>query len=285
MVEADYDEFTEILDAVSTMLSRGRYVPDEKSTAIWWRTLAPYALPVVRAAFDAHVNDPDRGRFVPVPADILARIVGAAVDDQRPGAEEAWATALRSADERETVVWSAEMVEAFAIARPVLDAGDEVGARMAFRETYDRLVGAARRAGRQVQWQASLGTDPDRRSLALAAAVRAGRLTGTEHDAPALPAPTIDTLLLAADGLDEEVSEEVAAQAEAARAAACTALRELGARLRAGRAGQQSPDAAAREDTQRRKEDSARLAGAPAVQPDAEAARAHLKHVRDGGRP
>ena len=33
MRESDFDEFAEILDATSTMLSRGRYVPNGTSTS------------------------------------------------------------------------------------------------------------------------------------------------------------------------------------------------------------------------------------------------------------
>lgn len=242
MIETEFDAFSEMLDDVCTLLSRGRYVPSEKSTAIFWRALSPHPLAVVRAALDAHVNDPERGKFVPVPADLLARIVGAAVDDGRPGSDEAWASALASADERETVVWSTEIAEAFTAARPVLEAGDEVGARMAFRQTYDRLVAAARRAGREVEWQASLGTDPERRALAISAAARAGRATRTEHEALRLPSASIGTLLLASDGAPAEGG---AIPAPPAARAALLALRE---RL-AARQDEPSADAQARAAT------------------------------------
>lgn len=242
MVKTEFDAFSEMLDDVCTLLSRGRYVANEKSTAMWWRAMAPHPLVVVRAAFDAHVNDPERGKFVPVPADILSRIVGAAVDDRRPGSDEAWAIALASADERETVVWSTEMAEAFTATAPVLAVGDKVGARMSFRETYDRIVAAARRAGREVEWQTSLGTDPDRRALAIAAASRAGRVAGTEHDALRLPSASIGTLLLAGDGAPS-TDGAVPAPPEA-----ITALRALRERL-AARVDEPSADAQARAAT------------------------------------
>jgi hypothetical protein len=96
--------------------------------------------------------------------------------DDRPDANEAWAISLRSRDERDTVVWTQECAEAFAIASSVLEGGDEVGARMAFKAAYERLVEASRAAARPVQWIKSIGHDPTLREAPITEAVRAGRL-------------------------------------------------------------------------------------------------------------
>ena len=98
--------------------------------------------------------------------------------------------AVRSADEAETVVWTAEICEAWGVARTVLQLGDEVGARMAFKEAYTVLLERARRAGTPAKWTASLGFDTERRQLALEAAATAGRLQRSEAfqlSAPASP--------------------------------------------------------------------------------------------------
>jgi hypothetical protein len=175
MREADIPEFTAMLDAVCSLLSRGAYVPSPANTALFFRALGRYDLAEVRAAFDAHVSDPQRGRFVPVPADVIAQLDGLATHDGRPGADEAWAIALRAVDEADTVVWTDETAQAWAIARTVLDAGDEVGARVAYRDAYNRLVDEARAARRPAAWNASLGFDPDRRAAAIVEAKAAGR--------------------------------------------------------------------------------------------------------------
>lgn len=207
MREADFDQFGAMLDAVCSLLSRGAYVPNATNTALWFRSLAAHDLAVVRAAFDAHVRDPQRGRFVPTPADVIAQIEGLAGDDGRPGAEEAWAMSLRARDEAETVVWTAEMAEAWAIARSVFDLGDEVGARMAFREAYTRLVEDARRAQMSAAWSVSLGFDLDLRALAITNAVRAGRLP--QEELLALPAPARgDALLLPAASANTEAARQ-----------------------------------------------------------------------------
>lgn len=105
--------------------------------------------------------------------------------DGRPSSDEAWALSLDARDEIKTVVWCEEMQQAFAVARPLLAAGDEIGARMAFKGAYDRLVAEARQASRPARWSASLGWDKDLQRQALTRAAEQGRL----------PAPTVEALL------------------------------------------------------------------------------------------
>jgi len=93
-------------------------------------------------------------------------------------------------------VLTPEIQLAMQAAKPVMDLGDEVGARMAFRAAYDRLTDAARKAGTKPTWVVSLGHDPEGRINAVHQAQRLGRLTqdqaqqalvGLEYIAP--PAP------------------------------------------------------------------------------------------------
>jgi len=102
-----------------------------------------------------------------------------------PTANEAWSLVLASQDEEETVVWTDQIAEAAAVARPVLDAGDEIGARMAFRDAYERIV---RASSDHPRWVPSLGHDPVRRQAALDRAVASGRLS-SQHAAGLLPPP------------------------------------------------------------------------------------------------
>lgn len=163
MDKGDFPAFTEILDATCALLSRGQYQPNPTNTALWFRSLARYPLHEVRAAFDAHIRDPQRGRFVPVPADIIAQIEGAAEGDGRPGPEEAWAIALACRDESASVTWTDEIAKAWGVASAAASAGDLIGARMAFKESYERHVQDARAERRPVHWSVSLGHDVARR--------------------------------------------------------------------------------------------------------------------------
>jgi len=127
--------------------------------------------------------------------DVVSRI-----DDGRPGPDEAWA--LMPMDEAQSVVWTDEMAQAFGVARQLLEAGDKMAARLAFKEQYVSLVNAARDAGRPVQWVPSLGHDPRGRDKVLADAVAAGRLEldYAREFSPRLqaPAPAIQALIGAA---------------------------------------------------------------------------------------
>jgi hypothetical protein len=184
MRSSDFDAFSALLSDVWSL--KGQALSGG-AKAMWFRAMSAYPLEVVQGALDAHLSDPKRGQFLPMPADVVAQIDRLVADDGRPGAEEAWALALRSTDEGDTIVWTAEAAEAMGICSPILNAGDEVGARMAFKEGYTRLVDAARRTRTGPKWSASLGHDPERRDKAIAAAVTAGQL---EHSAyAALPAP------------------------------------------------------------------------------------------------
>lgn len=243
MREADFDQFGSLLDAVCSLLSRGNYVPSATNTALWFRALQSHPIEAVRAAFDAHVKDPQRGRFVPTPADVIAQLDGLAADDSRPGAEEAWAIVQAGADEGATLVWTDEMGQAWGIAKPVLDGGDEVGARMAFREAYNRLVAEARKASRPAAWRATLGHDQQRREAAIRDAVLAGRLVADEvlHLLPAPLAAADQMPLLEGDARSPDVHRRNEALARMAQIAANERdplrwARELHQRDRAGEA-------------------------------------------------
>lgn len=185
MNAADQPQFMQLL--TETLAAYGKPLPEAAMVRAWLSNMAPFSFRVVVAAFEGYRAD--NGEFAPVPAGIAKRCL---LLDGRPGVEEAWAIALSGQDEADTVVWTAECAEAFALARPILALGDEVGARMAFKEAYARLVAAARAERRPAAWSASVGWDGLRRDAALSRAVVAGLL----------PAPA-DALLLGAPAGDE----------------------------------------------------------------------------------
>ena len=143
--------------------------------------------------------------------DVVSRI-----DDGRPGVEEAWSQ--MPFNESQSVVWSDEGAKAFGIALPLLDEGDKVGARMAFKEAYTRMVGEARDEGRPVSWTPSLGYDKNGRSAALSEAVALGRLTyeHAEGLAPGLPQPKATGRQIAAPLMTLEKLENMAPKLVAA---------------------------------------------------------------------
>jgi hypothetical protein len=137
--------------------------------------------------------------------DVVSRI-----DDGRQGVEEAWSQ--MPFHESQSVVWSDEGAKAFAIALPLLDEGDKVGARMAFKEAYTRMIGESRDAGRAVNWTPSLGFDKSGRAAALSEAVSLGRLTyeHAESLAPGLPHPGVTSIGIAKPAMTLEKLKQMA---------------------------------------------------------------------------
>ena len=124
---------------------------------------------------------------------MIAQIEGLVADDGRPGAEEAWAMCSNADDESETVVWSDEMSQAYSVAGPLMQAGDHIGARMAFKEAYLRLVDGARRERKPIAWSVSLGHDVNKRHAALVTAETRGLLPNGEALRLAPPAADMHT--------------------------------------------------------------------------------------------
>lgn len=183
MQPTENEKFSRMLIGIFEVYSRP--APSAEAQAVWWRVLRSYALSDVSQALGTYTRA--EPKFPPTPAQILA-LMGEGQGDDRPTADEAWAIALGACDEADTVVWTEETAKAFEAARPVLDLGDKVGARMAFKGAYERLVDVARREGRPKSVRASLGWDLDRRAAALSAAVTAGLLPAPEV-AGLLPPP------------------------------------------------------------------------------------------------
>ncbi|MDR7295466.1 hypothetical protein J2X16_000787 [Pelomonas aquatica] len=250
MVDADAPEFFALIN--DTWALKGQAVTAGQKTMLF-AALAIYPLVEVKAGLMAHIRDPKRGQFLPMPADVIAQIHGMVADDGRPGPEEAWAQAFKAQDERTTVVWTAETADAFAIAAPVLQAGDEVGARMAFKESYIRLVGEAREIRAPIRWRATLGDDNEQRDRVLLPHVLAGRISADELARPELaqvggpagPALGLDSLLALPAPADAS-AEALEARERARRAMAATKAQI------AARAAAPTPAAvAAQEDRER----------------------------------
>ena len=112
------------------------------------------------------------------PVSYIRKMAGAGPHaDGRPGPEEAWArTPKGDRMEEDTVVWTGEERAAYFACRPLLIDGDQIGARMAFKERYEKELAQARSQGRPVEWTISAGFDVEHRLSTLAAAVQEKRI-------------------------------------------------------------------------------------------------------------
>jgi hypothetical protein len=171
----------EIAKSISIVAAEYEISMDDARTEIWMTALEPYGAMIVARAVTLLIHDPQTGKYgKPRINDLLAKCELVQGGDKRPTADEAWALCLLGADEANTVVWTEECAKAFHIASPVLDRGDEIGARMAFRQAYERLVRDARSQGQGCKWLVSLGCDPEGREVAIRQGVTSGFLTENE---------------------------------------------------------------------------------------------------------
>ncbi len=182
------------------------------STAVFMvADLAGYTLPVLERALAACRREL-KGRLSL--AAILERI-----EDGHPAPNEAWAIAIRAADEGATVVWTGQTRDGWAAAYPLVLAGDKIAARQAFLEVYTRLVKEARAAGELGGHHVSLGSDVSGRDSVLRQAVAAGQLAHeqvAEHLALPAATPGFNPVALlagrveAAPGADERTRARLA---------------------------------------------------------------------------
>lgn len=116
-------------------------------------------------------------------ADIIARM-----PDGRPSPDVAWSQV--SGPESETFITTDEAMEAWAAARPLLAAGDEVAARMAFLARYREVCAQGRTSGRKPKPYVSVGSDRSRAETVIKDAVACGLLSEQDSQAGILaPAP------------------------------------------------------------------------------------------------
>ncbi|MFJ3048543.1 hypothetical protein ACIPEN_22135 [Herbaspirillum chlorophenolicum] len=178
MNEQTKGRFLQLL--TNTMAAYAKPLPEAGIIAAWIRELSPFPLVVIEQAINAYKAE--NGQFAPLPA-AIAKICRTM--DGRPSEEEAWAQSFVCISETETVVWTEEMRDAFFECRPLLETGDKVGARMAFKDAYARMVADARAAGRAAKWEVSLGFDKQKQVHVIKKAELAGLL----------PAPIVAGLL------------------------------------------------------------------------------------------
>ena len=146
----------------------------------WWAAFVDWHLDEFCRALSLHEK---RSRFAPKPADLFELRQAAS---GRLSADEAWPLALRGQDEADTVIWTDAIAQAFGVAREVLELGDKIGARMAFRAAYERICSES---GTSIhQPVVSLGHDPALRRERIDAALATGLLT-QDQAAAYLPAP------------------------------------------------------------------------------------------------
>ena len=194
--DQDKKAFAEILEPVFSTYNK---TTDAQTLKLWFALMQKYDIQTFKKAIYSHLTDSESGRFMPTPAHIIAQIEKTSNKNKQLSSDEAWAIALQALDERNTVVWNDAISEAFAIAKDVLP--DRVGARMAFKNAYERILNSLE-SHDKLKWYPSIGTCKETRQEALNRAVEVGRLK-SEYVAGLLPAPVSVNKELAAVYLEK----------------------------------------------------------------------------------
>lgn len=179
---SDKQRFSALMDDLGLVYDKAVSVELKR---LYWDDLGHLPIDAIESAMRAHRRDPERGRFWPRPADIIGRCATSA--GHHPSADAAWPVALESFDEEASVVLTDAIAQARAAAMPVWDAGDKVGARMAFKAAYEQILAALDAPPR---WYFSAGHDPARRAEAAERALQQG-LVPRQEVARYLPAPAM----------------------------------------------------------------------------------------------
>jgi len=164
------DELTALGEAFGEGLTAERQ-------AIYVTALSDVPIDQLRQAIRAAIQEL---KWFPKVAELreLAGALPRTLNDGRPGAEEAWARMPKGRRmEDDSVVWCEEERVAYGVCRSLLLDGDQIGARMAFKERYERELAEARSQRKPVKWTASVGYDIEHRLVTLATAVQEKRVS------------------------------------------------------------------------------------------------------------
>tara|TARA_R110000803_G_scaffold4054_8_gene13915 strand:- start:5609 stop:6271 length:663 start_codon:yes stop_codon:yes gene_type:complete len=172
---SDKKQFKQLIDDVSELYGKDK--PSQSILRQWWMVLENYPYNIVEQALSYHIK---HSKFAPRPADIIEMVEQS---DGRPSADEAWAMCLAQSDEYATV-WLTEDVQ-LALGRgasAILADGDKIAARMAFKESYDRIIQVARDRGIPVKRVLSKGHDVTGRDEVIKQGVELGYISVDKAD-------------------------------------------------------------------------------------------------------
>lgn len=174
MLGNDNKQFMEMLNDLADFYGKKLSALQLK---MYFKVLSHYPVDAVQIAVEAHLSDSERGRFMPLPADLIGHLEKMRFDG-RPSAEEAWSIAVQAIDENITVVWTEETKAAwYAAAKELMAIGDKFNASRGFIAKYNDLVSLARLQGKPVAWVVALGYDKDLRDQAVREAYQAKKIS------------------------------------------------------------------------------------------------------------
>ncbi len=87
MLEQNENEFIRVMETIGDIYDKK---PSTSRIMVYWDAMSSFSIEDVKDALNRHVADPERGRFFPLPADVVAQLPRK--DAAWLTADEAWAT-------------------------------------------------------------------------------------------------------------------------------------------------------------------------------------------------
>jgi hypothetical protein len=217
MNTSDFSTFHEAWITAHAM-SVSNQVPSDGVVMSVFDTLIEYPIEHVLGSIQVHSR---KSKFAPTPADVVA-IIESRTNTKHIGPDEAWGIVLKSFDEAESVVMTQEMLDARCAAWSAWFDGDKIGVRMAFKDTYSRIIESAP----SPKWRLIAGWDKSRIEVAVEEAKLLGRLPDEYHanKHSLLGAPAAASVTCS--GLIEQAAERTK-QSPEARENALSKLKEI----------------------------------------------------------
>jgi hypothetical protein len=185
MNNSDYEKFSEMWVTAHELSVNGKVLSDSAMYAAF-NSLADFDIGDISQALTKHTRS---NKFAPTPACIRGIL---SAGSNHIGADEAWALALKSMDENETVIWTQQIADARAIALNVWNEGDKVAARMTFKDAYTRSIENAP----PPKWIICIGHDRDLKVAEVKKAVELGLIEPPKWlEFELLPPPSPQRLL------------------------------------------------------------------------------------------
>lgn len=167
MTKNEFGKFCEVW-AVGQELGVNGKIFSKAAMIALFEDLERYALEDINQALICHRR---QNKYAPSVNDII-EILSPKATTTHIGCEEAWTIAINAFDENATVVITQELFDAKVAAQPCWDMCDQIGARMAFKEVYNRKLTTAG----PVKWFVNAGMDKSQTVHVVKEAILMGRL-------------------------------------------------------------------------------------------------------------
>ena len=192
MKKQDYEKFNAALSLIAEAL--GKPIPDDDKVRLQFSLLQDYDIDIVMRAMQDHTLHGERGDCLPLPSDIVKQIQRRKAQDpcsQALTPEQAWAKALKLADEEDTVYVNDLIIQAYGQVSHMMGR-DIIGAKITFMQTYNLLEKKATSEGRVYPMRFSYGYSKQKMAAAVESESRFNSLLHNKEQVELLPSQCVN---------------------------------------------------------------------------------------------